>query len=609
MLSFFKTPIWGIVSGPRYCNFKYLLLIFIPNLIAAALEGASFAFIFLAFSSLETLGSNPSSFFSLDPSLFGLSLTKMQTFYYYVLLAVGSQAFRGSVSFLGLFGTSLFSLKVQTQAQKQIYQQIFRFSFPFVSQYKIGDLSEFAKTPASFIPTLFESINRFFVSLFMGFGLLAVLCWISPSLTALTLMLFLLFACGQKFLIKKVLHYSKQLTSHLFEFSHQTVQSLQGIRPIHIFHRQSFILDRINKVLQEIAQSSKRLHLWNNIVPTINETVNVLLVGGILILGSYLLTRPDQPVLSNLLTYVALTYRLATRMQIAMSAVSAIGLHYGPILRLNDLLDDSGKEFDHSAEIEFSGWNRSIEFRDVTLQYSKNQKPALQNVSFSIPKGSSLAIVGSSGAGKSSILDLILCLHKPTSGTIFIDSEPLLSFSHKSWRQCIGVVSQDTFIFNGTIEENIRFGTLDASMTEIKNAAALAGAAEFIGHLPGEYQAVVGERGYKLSGGERQRLALARALLKNPEILILDEATSNLDSHSEQLIQQSLDTLHKTKTLIIVAHRLSTIIKSDQILVLEKGKVIEQGKHEELLQQQGRYAKLWELQSGEFVQLASTISS
>lgn len=595
MTRLYRSPIWEIFIGDRYANCKYLLLIFIPHLLAAALEGGSFALIFLAFSALEKTPSRDSSFF--NPAYWGWQLTGMESFYFYVLAAVGLQAIRGLVSFLALYGTSLFSLKVQTDAQKRIYQQIFRFSFPFVSQYKIGDLSESAKSPASFIPTLFEAINRFSVSLCMCMGLISVLCWLSMPLTLLTLVLFLLFAIFQKTLIKKVLLFSEQLTHHLFEFSHQTVQSLQGIRPIHIFYRQKFILKKIESVLQRIAISSKKAHFWNNVIPTLNETVNVLLVGTILILGSVLLSNGDGHALPNLLTYVALTYRLATRLQIAMSGLGSISLHYGPVLRLNEILEEKDKEYDPVAGLEFSGWNQEIQFRNVTLYYPKASKPALNDLSFSIPKGSSVALVGLSGAGKSSVLDLILGLQRPTKGEILVDAQLLHSFSQESWRRKIGVVSQDTFIFNGTIEENIRFGDLDASDADLLKAAELAGASEFISHLPERFKTVTGERGYKLSGGERQRIALARALLRNPEILVLDEATSNLDSCSEEMIQNSLAIMGKSKTLIVVAHRLSTIVTSDAILVLEQGRIIERGRHEDLLALQGRYAQLWELQS------------
>jgi len=414
----------------------------------------------------------------------------------------------------------------------------------------------------------------------------------------MTIGLFGLFAYIQKILIKKVTRSSKQLTNHLFEFSHQTHQCLQGIRPIHIFHKQSYILNKIAGILDLVALSSKKVNLWTNTFPVINETISVLLVGMILILGSFLLaSNGEAAVLSSLLTYVALSYRLATRLQIGMSALGSAGTYYGLIFRLNDILDDKGKEYLPISGKEFAHWERKIEFKGIVFQYPATSKVVLNNISFSILKGTTVAFVGLSGAGKSSILDLILGLQEPISGEILIDSQALNSFSQESWRRGIGVVSQDSFVFNDSIEENIRFGDYAAKHEEVSKAAELAGAAEFIECLPNKYKTMIGERGYKLSGGERQRIALARALLRNPEILILDEATSNLDSYSEQLIQNSLDQMQKSKTLILVAHRLSTVISADQIFVVESGRIIESGSHENLLLQKGRYSKLWELQT------------
>ena len=410
-------------------------------------------------------------------------------------------------------------------------------------------------------------------------------------------MLFFLFIFFQKTIIKKVIQFSNQLTDHLVEFSHQTVQSLQGIRLIHAFHRQKYILKKINSTLNQVATSSKKAHFWNNLIPPFNETINVLLVGSILVLGTFLLTKSNHSTVASLLTYIALTYRMGTRIQTALAALGSVSMCSGPILRLNKILSEKDKIYSPKGGITFNTCVESIEFRDVFFQYPKAKNPILSKISFSIPKGTTTAIVGLSGAGKSSILDLILALQKPTNGKILINSEPLELFSHESWRQKIGVVHQDTFILNETIEENIRFGDLSATQEDIEKALKLAGAFEFIQHLPKERSTILGERGHKLSGGERQRIAFARALLKKPEILILDEATSNLDSFSEQLIQDSLSAMNQTKTIIIVAHRLSTITQSDQIIVLQKGQIIESGKHEQLLVMNGLYAQLWKLQS------------
>jgi ATP-binding cassette, subfamily B, bacterial MsbA len=592
----FGTPLWKIFVGPKYRNGRYLFLILIPHLISAVLEGASFAFILLAFSAME---GNPAHNLAALPFVKDLisSYSGMQLFYLYILAAILLQAFRSLITYVALYGTSLLALKIQTETQRAVYQQIFKFTYSFLSKYKIGDLSEYIKNPSITIPVFFDFSNRFLVSSFMSIGLLFVLYFISPVLTILTVVIFTTFAFAQKKLIKKVTEYSIQLTSHLFEFSHQTIQSLYGIRPIYIFQKQNYVINKIENLLRLIAKSTNKVNLLNNSIPTINETINVLLVGAVLILGSWIFAQNGQAVLSNLLTYIALTYRLATRLQICMSSVSSIGTYYGSILRVNEILDEKDKEFIPIIDKKIPSWSKNIKFDGVSLLYPGATEFALNNVTFSIQKGTTVAFVGLSGAGKSSILDLILGLQKPIKGRVLIDSENLSLFCSESWLDQIGVVSQDTFLFNATIEENVRFGHPSANEENIRFACDLAGASDFIGTLPDRFKTTIGERGYKLSGGERQRIALARALLRNPTIFILDEATSNLDSYSERQIQKSLEQIKKDKTLIIVAHRLSTITHADQILVLEKGEIVECGNHEELILQNGLYSKLWELQS------------
>jgi ABC-type multidrug transport system fused ATPase/permease subunit len=221
----------------------------------------------------------------------------------------------------------------------------------------------------------------------------------------------------------------------------------------------------------------------------------------------------------------------------------------------------------------------------------------LKNISFSIRKGMVVGIVGISGSGKTSLIDLLLRLYEPIEGKIFVNKMDIRNLAVDSWRAKFGVVGQDAFLFDETIEDNIRFGQDALPLEQIEKAARSAGIEDLIRRLPRGYQTIVGERGLRLSGGERQRLALARALLRDPEILILDEATSNLDSHSEHFIQNALAEIQKTKTAIVIAHRLSTIVDSDLILVVEHGKIIESGTHEHLLKLQGRYSHLWELQT------------
>jgi ATP-binding cassette, subfamily B, bacterial len=243
-----------------------------------------------------------------------------------------------------------------------------------------------------------------------------------------------------------------------------------------------------------------------------------------------------------------------------------------------------------------------VEFKNVTFAFGKDEqnKPVFTNLSISIKAGEKVALIGSSGAGKSTFVKLLLRLHDLKSGQILIDSQNIADVTQESLRENISLVPQDPALFHRTLMENIRYGRRDASNEEVTQASKLAHCDVFINDFPLKYETFVGERGIKLSGGERQRVAIARALLKNAPILILDEATSSLDSHSESLIQDALNTLMKGRTTLVIAHRLSTIRKMDRIIVLGKDGVVEEGSHDELMRAHGTYARLWNLQAGGF---------
>jgi ATP-binding cassette subfamily B protein len=265
--------------------------------------------------------------------------------------------------------------------------------------------------------------------------------------------------------------------------------------------------------------------------------------------------------------------------------------------RVMNLLDTPIAIHTGDMPLPVSSVRGELEFKDVTFAYN-GRNPVIQHLSLHIPAGKTIAIVGSTGSGKSTLVKLLLRLYEVQSGSITLDGIDLRDLKFRDLRACIGLVSQDVFLFHGTVAENIAYGSPDAALDQVIAAAKIAEAHDFIMQLPQAYETIVGERGQKLSGGQRQRIAIARAVLKNPPILILDEATSAVDNETEAAIQRSLDRITVNRTTIAIAHRLSTVRNADCIYVMEQGKLVEWGTHEQLLDQQGIYASLWRVQSG-----------
>jgi ABC-type multidrug transport system fused ATPase/permease subunit len=263
--------------------------------------------------------------------------------------------------------------------------------------------------------------------------------------------------------------------------------------------------------------------------------------------------------------------------------------------RIREIMQMGTEDQEDKLRQPFPTIRGDIDFENVVFEYEKGV-PVLKGISFHAPAGATTALVGSSGSGKSTILSLVLNFIQPAGGIVKVDGHDLQTIRLRDYRKHLGVVLQDNFLFDGTILDNIRFANPEASLLDIRRVCKIANADEFIDKFPNAYETIVGERGVKLSGGQRQRIAIARALLANPRILILDEATSSLDSESEALIQEGLRRLREGRTTFVIAHRLSTIRSADQILVVESGEIRERGTHEQLMALNGRYRQLYDKQ-------------
>jgi len=371
--------------------------------------------------------------------------------------------------------------------------------------------------------------------------------------------------------------------------------SISGILNVKSFTREVKELERIETSSNEVKSANYHaIKLSAAFIPIIRVAIlfgftATLLIGGFLALDGEI----------KVATYSVLLFITQRLLWPLTELGDTFDLYQRAMASFNRIfsLKNESSEIGN-GDIEFKKLQNKIELKDVSFSYVDNFN-VLNNVDLTINAGQTTAIVGSTGSGKSTLIKLLLRLYEINNGSISYDSNSLKDIELSSLRGKIGLVSQDVFLFEGTVIENIAYGDLNASESEVWNAAQKSEADEFINNLPQKEETIVGERGQKLSGGQRQRISIARAILKNPDILILDEATSSVDNETEAAIQRSLDILKKDRTVIVIAHRLSTVRNADIIYVLENGSVVESGNHESLLDMEGVYSKLWSVQTGE----------
>ncbi len=476
-----------------------------------------------------------------------------------------------------------------------IYDHLQKLSLRFYQDKQTGQLmSRTTNDTATFETLIAHAVPDLITNILVIAGVTIVLFAMNPYLALLTLIPIPFLAVGGWIFTKKIRPNFRAAQRNLADLNATLQDNISGMKEIQVFNQQTKEKKRIQKSAQSYA--SAILHalklgaIFHPSVEAISSfgTVIVVAFGGWLALDQKLSVSD----IVGFLLYLNLFYqpistlaRVTEDLQLAVAGAD----------RVFEVLDTEPDIIDSPDAVEIARCKGELEFKNVSFEYIPSV-PVLKNVSFKAEAGKMLALVGPTGVGKTTVISLIARFYDPVSGSILLDGKDLRSITMASLRNQISIVLQDIFLFNGSVAENIAYGKKDASLEEIVNAAKVARAHEFIIEMPDGYDTVIGERGVKLSGGQKQRLSIARAVLRNTPILILDEATAAVDVETEEKIQQAIHELAASKTIIVVAHRLSTVKRADNILVIQEGEIAESGTHDQLIARNGLYKQLCDIQ-------------
>lgn len=483
---------------------------------------------------------------------------------------------------------------LQMSIRKQVFEHASRLPLHRIQELKSGGAASILRQDAGSVGDLvFGMLYNPWRAVIQLVGSFLILAWVDWRLLIGALGFVPLVYLTHRTWINRIRPQFRRVRAQREEVDSLTTESFGGIRVVRAFGRQNAETNRIMRGNHVMGRQELYAWWWSRAIEVVWETVIPVATACLLIYGGWQVLQ-EQLTIGELMMF--LVYMLMLLGPLATLAQSAAAFQ-NSISGLDRVLDLLEEPLEMESNVKTSEINRtefmgSIELNDVSFSYPGAEGFALEDINLKVEAGETIALVGPSGAGKTTICNLVARFYDPTSGSVLVDGADLAEFEVESYRRLTGIVEQDVFLFDGTIAENIGYANRNATDAEIATAAEIANAAEFIDKLPNGYDTLIGERGVKLSGGQRQRLAIARAVLADPKILILDEATSNLDTESERLIQTSMDVLMKNRTCFVIAHRLSTIAGADRIVVLEGGKITEIGTHQSLMELGGRYHEM-----------------
>jgi ATP-binding cassette, subfamily B, bacterial MsbA len=486
-------------------------------------------------------------------------------------------------------------LKVVNQLREDLYDKVLKLPIGFFNEKRKGDLmsrmtNDVGEVENSIVGAL-EGLIKDPMTIIVT---LVVLFLISPQLTLFLLLLIPILGLVIGRITRSLKRHSQDVAIKYGETLSTLEETLGGLRVIKAFNIEKLLRGKFFKNNEDLLTSKNSISYRRDLASPLSEVMGVTLFTVVLYYGGRLVLNNQLLEASAFIGFLGIFYNLINPAKALSTSFSNLRKGAAAINRIEEILNTPVTVDDNINGLQLKSFEKNIEFKNVSFGYE--DATILDNINLVVEKGKTVALVGSSGAGKSTLADLVPRFHDVTSGEVQIDGKNIKDYALQSVRSQLSIVTQEPILFNDSIANNIKLGKPDATDDEVVNAAKVANAHQFIINKEDGYNTNIGDRGNKLSGGERQRITIARAVLKNPPILILDEATSSLDTESERLVQDAINNLMTNRTSIVIAHRLSTIRHADEIIVLQKGKIVERGNHEQLLAQNGFYRKLVEMQ-------------
>ena len=509
-----------------------------------------------------------------------------------ILCNVLSNAFR----YLGSMTVETMRTRTLQRMRNDMFERTMSMNVGYFSDQRKGDIMSKITSDVMVVQfCITNTLQVMFREPFLILGYVVMMVNISWQLTVFSILYLPVVALIIGSIVKRLRHPAQQGQERMGEMVSVMEESLSGVKAIKSYNAFGYISSKFRKINQVMSDILLSMARKQQAASPMSEFLGITAISVVLVFGGSLVTKGVMTA-AGFVAYIAAFSQLTRPLRSFIDQFANINQGIAAGERIFSIIDAESAVQDKADAVALEEFKDKIEFKNISFSYDSSRE-VLHDVSFTVRKGETVALVGPSGGGKSTLSELIPRFYDPAVGEISIDGKPLADYTQESLREKMGIVSQDTILFNDSIRANIAMGREDATEEQIIAAAKIANAHDFIMQTEAGYDTNVGDRGMKLSGGQRQRLSIARAVLRNPEILILDEATSALDTESEKMVQEALTSLLEGRTSVVIAHRLSTIHNADRIIVIDSGRIAEQGTHAELMERNGIYAKLIEMQS------------